>query len=70
MDVAMSVQKYLKVHGIKQATIAEKCGWSKQRTSNIIRGEKKMDAEEMAAICDAVGVPYDFFYNNASKDSA
>lgn len=69
MDVARAVQEYIKERGIKQSFIADKCGWSKQKTSAIIRGERRMIAEEMANICEAVGVPYDFFYQEASNDN-
>ena len=67
MSVAQSVQKYLKDHGIKQAFIAEKCGWSKQKTSRIISGCSKMAADDFLAICDVIGVPYDYFTNKMSN---
>lgn len=67
MNVALAIQNYLKVNKIKQAVIAEKCGWSKQKTSVIVRGQQKMAAEELAAICEALGVPYDFFYKMAER---
>lgn len=62
MNVSQKVQEYIKSHGIKQSFLAEQCGWSKQKTSTIIRGKKKMTAEELANICEAIGVTYDFFY--------
>jgi transcriptional regulator with XRE-family HTH domain len=61
LSVAQSIQTYLKDHGIKQAFIAEKCGWSKQKTSCIISGRSKMAADDFLAICDVIGVPYDYF---------
>ncbi len=67
MNVALAIQNYLKANKIKQAVIAEKCGWSKQKTSVIVRGQQKMAAEELAAICEALGVPYDFFYKMAER---
>ena len=62
MNVSLAIQDYLKTNKIKQTVIAEKCGWSKQKTSMIVRGQQKMAAEELAAICEALNVPYDFFY--------
>ena len=67
MNVALAIQNYLKANKIKQAVIAEKCGWSKQKTSVIVRGQQKMAAEELAAICEALGVSYDFFYKMAER---
>lgn len=62
VDTAKAVREYITSHGIKQAFIAERCGWTKQKTSAIVRGEKRMAADELAAICEALGVPYDFFF--------
>ena len=70
MNIAGTIQKYLKDNKIQQTVIAEKCSWSKQRTSAIIRGQQKMTAEEMAAICEALEVPYDYFYRLADDQSA
>lgn len=70
MSIAESVRSYIKERGIKQNFIAEKCGWSKQKTSSIVRGKKKMTAEELANICDAVGVPYDYFYGEQTEKGA
>ena len=70
MNIAGAIQEYLSANKIKQITISERCGWSKQKTSVIIRGQQKMTAEEMAAICEALGVPYDYFYNRADDQPA
>ena len=67
MGVAQSVQLYLKDHGIKQAFIAEKCGWSKQKTSCILSGKSKMAADDFLANFDVIGVPYDYF-NDRQED--
>ena len=66
MNVSQCVQEYLKDHGIKQVFVAQKCGWSKQKTSSIIRGKSKMAADDFLAICDAIGVSYDYFVNRSS----
>ncbi len=68
--VASAIDKYLAANGIKQSYIAESCGWSKQKTSAIIRGKSRMLAEEYACICDALGVPYDTFYRIAAQEAS
>ena len=68
MNVSLAIQDYLKTNKIKQTVIAEKCGWSKQKTRMIVRGQQKMAAEELAAICEALDVPYDFFYKMADDE--
>jgi len=71
MLISFAIKDYLTTHGIKQVFVAEKCGWSKQKTNCIINGRQKMTAEDMRSICEAIGVPYDYFYNvtNASMGS-
>lgn len=67
MSVAYAVRAYLRENGIKQTFLSEKCGWSKQKTSAMISGRRKMSADELASICDVIGVPYDFFYQMAAS---
>lgn len=72
MNVAQAVRDYLTEHGIKQTYLAQKCGWTRQKTSAIVLGKKKMTADEMAIICKAINVPYAFFYEitETSQSSA
>ncbi len=63
MNVEKNVRAFLRQKGIKQTHIAKSCGWTKQRVSNLVCGKKKMTADELAAICETVGVPYDYFYH-------
>lgn len=58
----------ISVHEVISKSLSqEKCGWSKQKTSAIIRGKKKMTAEELANNRDALSVPYDYFYQIVSQ---
>lgn len=72
MSIDLAIREYLINHGIKQTFVSERCGWSKQKTNAIVTGKKKISADEYGNICDAVGVPYDYFYNaaKAAQDSA
>ena len=69
MLVSLAIKDYLTAHGIKQSFVAEKCGWSKQKTNCIVNGKQKITADEMRTVCDAVGVPYDYFFIAAAQDS-
>lgn len=69
MKIEQAIKAYLENHGIKQAFIAERCGWTKQRMNAILTGKQKISVNDYGAICEAVGVPYDYFYNMA-QDSA
>ena len=46
-----------------------KCGWTKQKTNAIATGRTKITANEYGELCDAVGVPYDYFFK-AVQDTA
>lgn len=65
MGIDRAIKDYLSSHGIKQTFVSGRCGWSKQKTNAIVTGKRKISAEEYGAICEAVGVPYDYFYNAA-----
>lgn len=69
MGIEMAIREYLISHGIKQSFVAEKCAWSKQKTNSIVTGKQKITAEEYGRLCNAIGLPYDYFYNIA-QDSA
>lgn len=69
MGIEMAIREYLIGHGIKQSFVAEKCGWSKQKTNSIATGKQKITAEEYGRLCDAVGVPYDYFFIAVSQNS-
>lgn len=69
MNIEKAIREYLITHGIKQTFIAEKCAWTKQKTNAIVTGKKKISAEEYGAICEAVGVSYDYFFDVA-RDTA
>lgn len=71
MPIADAIRRYLHSHGIKQAFIAERCGWSKQKVNSIIWGKRKMTAEEFSLICKVIGAPYELFLGGAvAQDSA
>lgn len=70
MNIERAIQEYLRSHGIKQVFIAEQCGWTKQKVNSIVTGKRKVTAEDCGAICDAVGVPYDYFYNAVSNQNS
>ncbi len=70
MGIEQAIRDYLVSHGIKQTFVAEQCAWTKQKTSAIVTGKKKITADEYGSICDAIGVPYDYFYNVIARQSS
>ncbi len=55
------IREYVKSNGIKQTFLAKQCGWSKQKLGATLNGQRKLSADEMMLICQALNVPYDFF---------
>lgn len=63
MKINSAISDYLKKHKISQSFIAEKCGWTRERMSCITKGKQKVTAEDLRLICDALQLPYGYFYN-------
>ena len=64
--VAERISKYMGDMGIKQIAVAEAIGVSKATMSQILKGERKLSAEEYAAICRHLRVPYETFLKEVS----
>ena len=48
--------------GIKQIYLSEQTGINPQRLTRILKSDKcYMKVDEYTAICDVIGLPYDFF---------
>lgn len=70
MDITAAIRHYLESNGIKQTFLSKKCGWTRQNTNRILHKGGKITADEYAAICEALGLPYDRFYNEVRQNSA
>lgn len=64
--IAESIATYLKEHGIKQAALGRQTGLSRRCLSLSLRGMRKISVEEYGMICDALKVPYDFFFREVN----
>jgi hypothetical protein len=60
--VVDSIVKYMQARGIKQSFVCEKTGLSKQCISQSLGGKRKLALEEYMKICDALCVPYGYFF--------
>lgn len=62
VDARDSIAFEIKDRGFKQSVVARKAGLTEQQLSDIINKRRKMDANEMFSICEAIGVlPNDLF---------
>lgn len=61
MQVYEKVYNYISEHGIKQNTIAKKCNISASTFSAMMKGNRKMYAEDLRAICYVLEVSPEVF---------
>ena len=55
------IKKYLKENGIKQSFISERTGIPAPILNMILNDNRKIEANEYMQICEAIGVPLDYF---------
>lgn len=61
MEVNKKLKKYLEENGIKQSFLEEKTGISQEKISNMMTGKRKITADELSKICQALKVSADLF---------
>ena len=62
------IKDYLVEKGIKQAFLVEKTGLSSHTISDICTKDRRVDCIEYKKICDALGLPLDFFYERMGNE--
>lgn len=55
-DVRINLKEIIRDMGFKQSVIAEKAGMSPCKLSQVINLERKLEANEMFALCSAMGI--------------
>ena len=59
MDVRGGVKNAIEDLGYKQVSVAEKIGMSEQQISDIVNKRRKLDANEMIDLCNAMNITPD-----------
>lgn len=68
MKINERISLYIRESGLKQKVVAEKSGYSEKQLSAMLRGTRKMWADDYERICIALGKePNDFM---CTKESA
>jgi len=62
------IRKYLKENGISNRFVAKRSGINEKKLSRLLRGQK-MYVEDYAAICHALNVDMNFFYQQKFLES-
>ncbi len=55
-DVRISLREIIRDRGFRQAAIAGKAGMSPSKLSQVVNLERKLEANEMFALCNAMGI--------------
>ncbi|MGM9969818.1 MAG: helix-turn-helix domain-containing protein [Anaeroplasma sp.] len=61
MEVNKKLKEYLDSHGITQAFLVKKTGISQEKISNIINSRRKVTADELGRIANALEVSANIF---------
>lgn len=55
------IKGYLEKNGIKQSFVSERTGIPAPILNMMLNNNRKIEANEYMKICDAIGVPLDYF---------
>ena len=66
MQIYEIVKTYLKTHQMKQTSVAQAAGIPPATLNAILNGKRKMYAEDLRAMCIALGVTADTFMGQKS----
>jgi transcriptional regulator with XRE-family HTH domain len=61
MNVNQRIKKYLEEHGITQVFLEKKTGISHDKLSRLLNCKRKVTAEELSKISQALNVPINIF---------
>lgn len=56
MDVRVNLRSVIRDRGFSQASIARKAGMTPFKLSQVVNLNRKLEANEMFALCDAIGM--------------
>jgi len=67
MEVEIKLKEYLETNGIKQQFICDKTNIDKVALSNVLNGKRKLTANELVNIANALNLPLNFFAKEVNK---
>ena len=63
------IRAYLDSHGIKQTFLAEKTGLAYSVISDICSKGRRIEVTEYQKICKALGVSFDYFFEDETDEN-
>lgn len=64
------IREYIESNGLKHGVIAKKSNLSLQSFSAMLNGKRKITADEYFMICQALGVPVNYFFDELQNKPA
>lgn len=62
--ISKAIADYLKYRGITVISLCEKTGLTQKSLSLALRGQRNFSIDEYAQICNALELPYEYFFEN------
>lgn len=62
MKVNGNIRKYLEEHGITQTFLAQKAGIDRSALTRIVNNKRRITAEELSKVANALGVDVNIFF--------
>jgi len=70
MVVQARLAEYIEQNGIMRKFIANKCGMTSSKISEILNGKRELKADDLEKICNAINVNPNKFINVQTKEEA
>ena len=70
MVVQARLAEYIEQNGIMRKHIAEKCGMTKTKISEILNGKRELKADDLEKICNAINADPNKFINVKTEEEA
>lgn len=66
--IATEINKYLGENNIKMTDLCKKAGLSNYRVGKALSYDRKMKIDEYIKICEALGLSYEYFFDQLKSD--
>lgn len=66
MNISEQLNEIVASRGIKQNFISDKTGWTVDKVSKTLRGERKLTAEELLMLCNILDIDPNIFRTAAA----
>ncbi len=68
MSISENIYKIIKDNNLKQSAVAKSAGYSTQVFNNMVKGRRKIYADELPNICQALNISInELFHNKGEK---